>query len=75
MEQVTLTSFLVELGRETAWAAVEADPELRAWAKKRSLEAPGLFVAIILGTARRFGAEVLTGDRHFEGLTETEWMR
>lgn len=74
MEQVALASSLVELDQEIAWAAAQADPELRAWAKKRSLEAPGLFDAIILGTARHLGAKVLTGDRHFEGLPETEWM-
>ena len=74
LEQVTLTSSLVELDREVAWAAAEADRELRAWARRHSLETPGLFDAIILGTARRLGAKVLTGDRHFQGLAETEWM-
>jgi predicted nucleic acid-binding protein len=74
MEQIALMSSLVELDRGIAWAAAEADPELRDWAKKHSLESPGLFDAIILGTTRRLGAMVLTGDRHFEGLSETEWM-
>ena len=74
MEQIALMSSLAELDREVAWAAAAADPELRRWAKERSLEAPGLFDAIILGTARKLGAKVLTGDRHFEGLADTEWM-
>ena len=74
MEQLAIMSSLVELDREVAWAAAEADPELRAWAKERDLDAPGLFDAIVLGTARCLGARVLTGARHFEGLPETAWM-
>lgn len=74
LEQISLVATIVELNGRIAWAAAEADLELRRWAKHRRLDAPGLFDAIILGTARQIGAKVLTGDPHFEGLPETDWM-
>lgn len=74
LEQIAIMSSVVELDRHIAWAAAEVDSELRGWAKHHRLDAPGLFDAIILGTARKLGARLLTGDPHFQGMPETDWM-
>ncbi|MEM2896063.1 MAG: PIN domain-containing protein [Candidatus Bathyarchaeia archaeon] len=48
--------------------------ELLDRAKVRGINAPSLFDAIILATARVFNARVVTGDEHFKELEETLWM-
>ncbi len=53
--------------------AIPSDLELRQRAKAERLEPPGLADALILACARVNGARVLTGDRHFRGLPDTEW--
>ena len=57
--------------------AIEASKayfELQKKAKARGLRKPSLFDALVLASARRNGARVLTGDEHFEELPETLWM-
>jgi predicted nucleic acid-binding protein len=53
------------------WALLE----LRAWAERRGLGPPGLGDGLVLATARLNSSKVLTGDRHFEGLPETIWLK
>ena len=70
---LSLTS-IVSIDLEVALAIPQADADLRSSARRRGLGAPGLGDATVLATARsRFG-KVLTGDRHFEGFPETEWL-
>jgi predicted nucleic acid-binding protein len=51
-----------------------ADVDLRHRAQERRERTPSFADAIILATARDLGAKVLTGDPHFEGFPETEWL-
>lgn len=51
-----------------------ADADLRRGAAHRRLASPSFADAIILATARKTRASVLTGDRHFQGLPETVWL-
>ena len=59
---------------EVALAAGRAYPELQSKARDERLRKPSLFDAIVLAEARIQGAKVLTGDRHFRGLSETLWL-
>jgi PIN domain nuclease of toxin-antitoxin system len=59
---------------QVALAIPRADKDLRASARSRGLGAPGLGDATVLATARARGGKVLTGDRHFKDLAETEWL-
>jgi len=56
----------VELGL----SAGQAWQELAAEARKKRLQSPSLVDGVVLATARRHRAKVLTADRHFEGLAE-----
>ncbi len=60
----------VELGLNAA----QAWQELVVNARKRKLRGPSLTDGIVLAAARRHRARVLTSDRHFEGLMETQMM-
>ena len=57
--------------------AIEASKayfELQKKARDGGLKTPSLFDALVLATARKNRAKVLTGDEHFEELPETLWM-
>lgn len=60
---------------EIALEASSAYLQLEKDAKEKGLKKPSLFDALVLAVARRHGGKVLTGDRHFEGLPETIWMK
>jgi predicted nucleic acid-binding protein len=47
---------------------------LQEKAKDEGLKKPSLFDALVLATARKNDAKVLTGDEHFRDLPETLWM-
>jgi len=59
-----------DLAVEVARAAVQLD----ASAASSGLRKPSLFDGIVLASARRNRAKVLTGDEHFRGLAETVWL-
>lgn len=59
---------------EVAIEASKAYLQLESRAKRLGLKKPSLFDGLVLATARRFNAKVLTGDKHFEGLPETIWI-
>lgn len=56
----------VELGL----SAGRAWQELATEARKKRLQSPSLVDGVVLATARRHRAKVLTADRHFDGLAE-----
>jgi predicted nucleic acid-binding protein len=58
------------LAEESARAALE----LAGKAREGGLGTPGLGDAIVLATARICRAHVITGDPHFKGLPETQWL-
>lgn len=67
-------SEVVPIDSSIALGAAHATSELRENARARRTSLPGLGDGIVLATARRKGAAVLTGDPHFQGLPETVWI-
>jgi toxin FitB len=67
-------SSLTSIDLTIAQAIPRAEKDLKASARAQGLRTPGLGDAIVLATARTRGGKVLTGDRHFKGLPETEWL-
>jgi len=59
---------------EIALEAGKAYLQLEKKAKDAGLGRPSLFDALILAVARKNNGKILTGDDHFEGLSETIWM-
>jgi len=62
-------SAMVSLTEEIAVEAAKLDVEM-----KKKVPGWGLADSIVLGTARRKKARVVTGDRHFLDLPETEFI-
>jgi predicted nucleic acid-binding protein len=71
LETITSASLVTPVGVDVAVKAGEAFLELADRAAKQRRRAPSLFDAIVLATARVHDSQVLTGDEHFEGLSET----
>ena len=68
------SSMVVPIDIGLASAASKATTELRESARARGIPMPGLSDGLVLATARKFGTQVLTGDAHFKGLSETIWL-
>jgi len=68
------TSELVDVDADLALEAAKATAELDRRASSSGLRRPSLFDGIVLASARRNKAKVLTGDEHFKTLTETVWL-
>ncbi len=71
LETITSASLVTPVGVDVAVKAAEAFLELADRAAKQRRRAPSLFDAIVLATARVHDSKILTGDEHFEGLSET----
>ncbi|MGC2288825.1 MAG: PIN domain-containing protein [Thermoplasmata archaeon] len=74
LESVIALSSVAAITPTIALEVSRADSDLRRSAAQRRLGSPSFTDAIILATARVTGSKVLTGDRHFEGFPETEWL-
>jgi predicted nucleic acid-binding protein len=74
LQAITESTQLVDIDAALAEEAGRASAELAETARERSLESPGLADAVILASARMLKAKVLTGDQHFRGLPDTEWL-
>jgi predicted nucleic acid-binding protein len=61
-----LVSLTEEIAVEAAKVNVDMKKEIAGW---------GLADSIVLGTARKKGGKVLTGDEHFRNLKETRYIR
>jgi len=59
---------------EIAIEAGRAYLQLEKRAKEAGQRKPSLFDGIVLAIARKNEGNVLTGDEHFEGLSETIWL-
>lgn len=68
------TSELVDVDGDLALEAAKAAVKLDKRASSSGLGKPSLFDGIVLASARRNKAKVLTGDEHFKDLTETVWL-
>ncbi len=66
---------VIPIDAELALEAGETYLELLERSRKRKLkQKPSLNDAIVLTTARRTGAKVVTGDQHLKNLRETLWI-
>jgi len=65
-----LTEISIELAIETGQAYIH----LLKKAKKENLDTPSLADAIILAEARMQNLSIVTGDTHFKGLKEVEYI-
>jgi predicted nucleic acid-binding protein len=66
---IKMRSAIVPLTEEIAVEAAKIDVEM-----KRKIRGWGLADSIVLGSARRKKAKVLTGDEHFRNLPETAYV-
>ncbi|HKN06965.1 MAG TPA: PIN domain-containing protein, partial [Thermoplasmata archaeon] len=71
LRSMTTLSAILPIDTEVAIESIAASSTLRIHAQRRKLGPPSFTDAIILAFARRRGARVLTGDPHFEGLSDT----
>ena len=74
LRSISEATQIVPVDITVAEESAKAFLELLRVASNRGLPKPGLADAIILAMARLRDAKVLTGDRHFEGLSETSWL-
>lgn len=74
LKTITEGSEMVQIDELMAVESSKAYMELEAKAKKDKIDKPSLFDGLVLGTARTNKASVLTGDPHFKGLPETQWI-
>jgi predicted nucleic acid-binding protein len=74
LRSMTALSTILPIDTEVAIESIAANSTLRIHAQRRKLRQPSFTDAIILAFAKRLGARVLTGDPHFEGLSDTEWI-
>ncbi len=74
LEQINAVSSISYLDTNVALESAKCYLELLAEARKRKLNVPSLFDAIVLATGRVFKAKILTGDKHFRPLPETVWI-
>ncbi len=64
----------VDVDADLALEAAKATVQLERRAESSGLRKPSLFDGIVLASARRNDAKVLTGDEHFKDLAETIWL-
>jgi predicted nucleic acid-binding protein len=68
------TSEIIPIDKNIALESAKCYMELMEKAKTEKLKAPSLFDAIVLATARKLGAKLVTGDEHFKQINETLWI-
>jgi len=74
LSKISEISRIIPIDKGIAIRAAEVDLELRDRARKAGLKEPSLVDAIILATARTLDANLITGDQHFKGESETIWL-
>ncbi len=68
------TSEIVCIDADLALEAAKATVKLDRRASSSGLRKPSLFDGIVLASAKRNKARVVTGDEHFKALPETVWL-
>jgi predicted nucleic acid-binding protein len=74
LESIRESSVIVPIDDEIAIAGAHVSQELRASARARGIPLPGLADGLVLATARRSHASLLSGDPHFRDCPETVWL-
>jgi predicted nucleic acid-binding protein len=71
---IEANSKIVDIDAEMAIDSARAFEELSEKAKREGIRSASLTDAIVLATARRLKARLITTDRHFKGLSETHYI-
>ena len=74
LQAISEATRVVDIDIALAEDSAVASLDLLSKAKAERLRKPGLGDAIILATARRLEAKLLTGDSHFKNMPETTWL-
>lgn len=74
LRSIGALSQVMPLDFEIALETFQADSELRRHAKEYGLPSPSFADCIVLSYARYLRGRVLTADRHFKDLPETDWI-
>jgi predicted nucleic acid-binding protein len=74
LQAITAVSNVPQIDTEVAIEAATCYPQLVTNARKRKLNSPSLFDAIVLAVGRTTKAKIVTGDEHFRNLPETLWI-
>ena len=65
---------MVAVDEALALEAAEHWVQMAKTARSEGLDTPSLTDALVLATARKAGASVITGDLHLRSLKETIWI-
>lgn len=74
LEAIRESSDIVPIDAWIAIAGAHSAEELRKAARAAKIPLPGLADGLVLATARRSNARLLTGDPHFRNCPETVWL-
>ena len=74
LQAIREASSVIPIDSSIAVGAAHALAELRTYARTHKLGPPGLGDGLVLATARREATSILTGDPHFQDLSETIWI-
>ena len=75
LELIAKISIIIDIDEKLSLETGKAYLELVKHAKNTGLrQKPSLVDAIILATAKKLQAKIITGDKHFKGLKETIWI-
>jgi len=70
LETISSTSIVTPVNTHVALKAATAYLELVEKSKYEKRRSPSLFDAVVLATAREYNSKVVTGDEHFESVSE-----
>lgn len=74
LQAMIVASQAVGIDVAVAEESAKAWLELDSMARRKKLGKPSLVDGIVLATSRINNARLLSGDKHFEGLSETVWL-
>ncbi len=74
LETISSTTIITGIDANLAIRTGPTYLELTKKAKRERLDTPSLIDAIVLATAREHRSNVVTGDEHFRGLSETIFL-
>jgi len=74
LRSIGALSTVLPVSVEIALGVDEADKDLREGARRRKVESPSFADGVILSFARHLRGRLLTGNPHFYGMPETDWI-
>lgn len=74
LRSIGALSAILPVNVDVALETAKSGEDLRQHGRDTSMGPPSFADAVILSFARCLGGKVLTADRHFAGLPETDWI-